>query len=84
MIHLERFAFLWTSPAAFRTSLDRVQDRGYKWKGQKEDENVFKDAAGKYEPDDPSTQEVKFKKQEPEENAFDDLKVGIESLFSHT
>ena len=52
-----------------------MQDRGYKWKGSKEDENVFKDAAGKYEPDDPSTQEVKFKPQEAEENVFDGEEV---------
>ena len=54
-----------------------MQDR-YKWKGTHIDENVFKDAAGKYEPDDPSTQEVKFKPQEPEENVFEDAEVGVE------
>ena len=39
---------------------------------------MFKDAAGTYEPDDPSTQEVKFKTQEPEENVFDGEKVRSE------
>ncbi len=55
----------------------RAQTQGYEWKGQKEDENVFKDEAGAYEPDDPKTQEVKFKPQKEEENPFDDIEVGF-------
>ena len=53
-----------------------LQDRGHVWQGSKEDENVFEDAAGTYVPDDPSTEEVKFKAQPPEENVFEDVKVG--------
>ncbi len=56
------------------------QDRGYVWKGQKDEDNVFKDEGGKYEPDEPSTQEVKFKTQRPEENVFEDVKVCIMDL----
>ena len=55
------------------------QDRGYVWKGSKEDENVFEDAAGSYVPDDPRTEEVKFKSQPPEENVFEDVEVRIQS-----
>ncbi len=50
------------------------QDRGYVWKGSKEEENVLDDH-GSYQPDDPSTEEVKFKEQKPEENVFDGLEV---------
>ena len=53
-----------------------LQDRGHVWKGSQEEENVFQ-GNGTYEPDDPSTEEVKFHVQEPEENVFDDLEVKI-------
>jgi hypothetical protein len=56
-------------------SNDRLlQDRGYVWNGSREEENVFEDN-GTYQPDDPSTEEVKFKVQEPEENVFQDVEV---------
>jgi hypothetical protein len=55
--------------------LRTLQDRGYEWKGSKEEENVFQDDAGSYEPDYPETQEVKFKEQKPEENVFEGVEV---------